>query len=283
MALVAPSLDMDAVARAAALIAGADALVVTAGAGMGVDSGLPDFRGSAGFWSAYPALGAEGIDFYSIACPQAFLAHPSRAWGFYGHRLALYRATTPHAGFDILKNWGSVMRHGLGVFTSNVDGQFQKAGFKAQPIHECHGSLHHLQCLHGCHDGIWSAEGFLPDVDSTLCVLRGRLPVCPRCSGLARPNVLMFGDSGWLDARQSAQESALSQWLSGVARPVVVEIGAGTAVATVRHFSEWVVRAFGGRLVRINPRESEVVSSKDVGIATNALPALQAIDRALCS
>ncbi len=273
----------EAVQHAADLIAGADALVVTAGAGMGVDSGLPDFRGSAGFWGAYPALGAEGIDFYSIACPDAFFAHPARAWGFYGHRLALYRATTPHAGFGILRGWGHAMRHGLGVFTSNVDGQFQKAGFGAGPVHECHGSLHHLQCLHGCHDATWSADTFTPDVDTERCLLRGPLPVCPRCTGLARPNVLMFGDAGWLDARHAAQERALSGWLSGVARPVVVEIGAGTAVATVRQFSEWVVRARGGRLVRINPRESQVASPKDVGIAADALPALMAIDRALCS
>jgi NAD-dependent SIR2 family protein deacetylase len=36
----------------------ADGLLVTAGAGMGVDSGLPDFRGNEGLWRAYPALAA---------------------------------------------------------------------------------------------------------------------------------------------------------------------------------------------------------------------------------
>lgn len=47
----------DAFEESAALIAQADGLVVAAGAGMGVDSGLPDFRGREGFWRAYPALG----------------------------------------------------------------------------------------------------------------------------------------------------------------------------------------------------------------------------------
>jgi NAD-dependent SIR2 family protein deacetylase len=37
-------------------IAKADAIVIAAGAGIGVDSGLPDFRGNDGFWNAYPAL-----------------------------------------------------------------------------------------------------------------------------------------------------------------------------------------------------------------------------------
>ena len=39
--------------EAARLIQGADGLMITAGAGMGVDSGLPDFRGNAGLWRAY--------------------------------------------------------------------------------------------------------------------------------------------------------------------------------------------------------------------------------------
>ncbi|WP_265349696.1 Sir2 family NAD-dependent protein deacetylase [Campylobacter coli] len=34
----------------------AEVIIITAGAGMGVDSGLPDFRGKDGFWRAYPYL-----------------------------------------------------------------------------------------------------------------------------------------------------------------------------------------------------------------------------------
>lgn len=41
----------------------ADALLITAGAGMGVHSGLPDFRGADGFWRAYQALGKLGVSF----------------------------------------------------------------------------------------------------------------------------------------------------------------------------------------------------------------------------
>ena len=43
-----------AITQAARLIEKADGLLITAGAGMGVDSGLPDFRGNEGFWRAYP-------------------------------------------------------------------------------------------------------------------------------------------------------------------------------------------------------------------------------------
>ena len=76
-------LDASAVERAASLIEQADALIVAAGAGMGVDSGLPVFRGKDGFWRAYPALRAAQIDFYNIASPSAFHSSRERAWGFY--------------------------------------------------------------------------------------------------------------------------------------------------------------------------------------------------------
>ncbi len=84
------------------LLHSADSLLITAGAGMGVDSGLPDFRGNTGMWQAYPELGRRQMDFATIANPETFTQNPRLAWGFYGHRLALYRATTPHAGFGEL-------------------------------------------------------------------------------------------------------------------------------------------------------------------------------------
>jgi len=58
-----------------------DGLLITAGAGMGVDSGLPDFRGREGFWQAYPALAQAGLDFHIIASPNAFKPEPPPGLG----------------------------------------------------------------------------------------------------------------------------------------------------------------------------------------------------------
>lgn len=270
-----------ALEQAAELIAQADALVVAAGAGMGVDSGLPDFRGTEGFWRAYPALGRAGLDFMTVASPRTFERDPRLAWGFYGHRLALYRRTVPHAGFGLLRRWGGQMPLGMAVFTSNVDGQFQRAGFAGMPIHECHGSLHWLQCLRGCGQNPWPADAVEPDIDEAECRWRGELPACPGCGGLARPNVLMFGDWDWVPDRHEAQARQLSNWLGRVNRAVAVEIGAGTAVPSVRHFSQLVVAAHGGQIVRINVREPEVAAAFGVGLACGALQALQALDARL--
>ncbi|WP_153146992.1 Sir2 family NAD-dependent protein deacetylase [Dechloromonas sp. H13] len=243
-----------ALARAARWLRAADGLLISAGAGMGIDSGLPDFRGPGGFWAVYPALGRAGIRFEAIANPDAFRRDPRLAWGFYGHRLALYRATAPHAGFALLRSIAETMRHGAFVFTSNVDGHFAKAGFPPQRICEIHGSIHHLQCAAGCGEQIWVADDFQPVIDAENCRLLNDPPQCPRCGALARPNILMFGDWGWIERRSALQEQRLGQWLATAERPVVIEIGAGTAIPSVRHFSE----NCGGKLIRINPGDPEV-------------------------
>ena len=88
--------------RAAAdAVRSADALLIGAGAGMGVDSGLPDFRGAEGFWKAYPPF--RGRQFAELSTPHWFGADPALAWGFFGHRLNLYRTATPHRGFAVLR------------------------------------------------------------------------------------------------------------------------------------------------------------------------------------
>lgn len=267
--------------HAADLIRQADAIVVGAGAGMGVDSGLPDFRGVHGFWRAYPALGQRGIRFESIASPDAFRQWPRLAWGFYGHRLRLYRETQPHKGFDLIRAWAADTVLGVSVFTSNVDGQFQRAGFPLDAIHECHGSIHHLQCLEACSAETWPASDFEPEVDTAtgeLC--NAEMPRCPRCGALARPNILMFGDPDWIEGPSLAQSRRQERWLAGVSRPVVIEIGAGTAIPSVRYFSHEVLHRHGGRLIRINPADFSVPTPRDVGLPMGALDALTAI--ALC-
>lgn len=262
---------------AAELISQADGLVITAGAGIGVDSGLPDFRGDRGFWNAYPALGALGMPFTSVANPKAFKSMPALAWGFYGHRLKLYRDTAPHAGFTSLLELAHQMPHGAFVFTSNVDGHFQQAGFAPEHVAECHGSIHYLQCLDRCGEPTWSADQFEPVVDAHSCTLLSTLPTCPGCGGLARPNIMMFGDWDWDASRATQNEARLNAWFLRLQRPVVVEIGAGTAIPTVRLFGE----ELDCPLIRINPIEATVGLHRDIGIPSGALDGITRIVQAL--
>ena len=266
--------------QAAQAVASADALLIGAGAGMGVDSGLPDFRGNQGFWQSYPPYQKLGLSFTSLANPQWFASDPALAWGFYGHRLNLYRTTQPHDGFRILQSWAGGMKHGAFVFTSNVDGQFQRAGFDPERILEVHGAIDWMQCTRECGIGLFTSETILVPVDESTMRAKEPLPSCPSCGALARPNILMFGDWGWDDARTRGQQARMSAWLraASASRMVVVECGAGSAIPTVRYFCEEKAASPNATLIRINPREPAVPQGH-LSLAMAALEALRAIDQ----
>ena len=255
-------MDDDNIKRAVEALLTADALLITAGAGIGVDSGLPDFRGNEGFWNAYPPIARLGIPFYEMANPKWFDSNPTLAWAFYGHRLNLYRRTIPHHGFLKLHKQAMTKKAGYFVFTSNVDGQFQKAGFSSEQIVECHGSIHHLQCSIPCDDSIWNAEHIEVRVDEENFEASEPFPACPHCQAVARPNILMFGDWGWLSSRTNEQDQRLKQWLYMLSKAklklTIIEIGAGGAVPTVRQLSERVSAQLMAPLIRINPRDFQV-------------------------
>ena len=276
-------MNENALQEAAEAIQGAQALLIGAGAGMGVDSGLPDFRGNEGFWKAYPPYQKLGLDFVSLANPRWFRDDPTLAWGFYGHRLNLYRKTRPHDGFRILLNWSRRMRHGSFVFTSNVDGHFQRAGFAIDRVMEVHGTFEKMQCIR-CETGLISSDGMQVTVDETTMRACEPLPACPGCSALIRPNILMFGDWEWDGSRTAEQESQLRAWLrdAGSLPMAIVECGAGTAIPTVRYFCKQVAGHPQRKLIRINVREPEVPKGH-ISLAVGALQGLRAIDERLAT
>jgi NAD-dependent SIR2 family protein deacetylase len=263
---------------AASAIIKADTLLITAGAGMGVDSGLPDFRGNQGFWNIHPNYAAEGLTFYDLANPMWFFTEPRRAWGFYGYRYNLYQNTTPHQGFALLKNWQESKLIPGFVYTSNVDGHFQKTGFAQERVYECHGSINHLQCSKSCNPRIWPTNNLRIEIDTDSMLAIGQLPLCQDCSAFARPNILMFDDHDWLESRSRQQSQRYLDWKQSVIgkKVVVIEIGAGSKTGGIRYSSQ----NFTGTLIRINPREPNGPEGT-ISFAMPALEALLAIDAVL--
>jgi len=255
--------------KAKEFIEEADAVLITAGAGMGVDSGLPDFRGNEGFWNAYPVIKNLGIGFQDMANPKWFATNPPLAWAFYGHRLNLYRETIPHDGFKMLLDLVQKKNNDYFVFTSNVDGQFQKANFSKDKIVEVHGSIQHLQCSQNCKKEIWKADKVSIEIDmdkfEALDILH-----CKNCGDVARPNILMFGDWGWNEDRTSQQENRFAGWLKSIRaankKLAIIEIGAGTVIPTIRQEGEHIAKSSKNyKLIRINPRDFKV--SKNLGFS----------------
>ncbi|MBX9687230.1 MAG: hypothetical protein K2X27_11045 [Candidatus Obscuribacterales bacterium] len=266
----------ETISKAAELVKNARSLIITAGAGMGVDSGLPDFRGDSGFWQAYPLYEKLGINFVEMATPRHFQDDPEFGWGFYGHRSELYRKTVPHEGFSILRNWIERFAFDSFVVTSNVDGQFQKAAFPEDRIVEVHGSIHFLQCQSPCTHEIWENDvSFEIDLET----MRSKnLPRCSSCLEPSRPNVLMFNDWWWLPVRTNKQQKRFEAFISTCKKPLLVlELGAGTSVPTIRHAGETLGRRHDATVIRINPREAQI-PGPHLSIDSSAAIALKKIE-----
>jgi NAD-dependent SIR2 family protein deacetylase len=221
-----------------------------------------------------------GINFIGAANPANFEGDPAFGWGFYGHRTNLYRETEPHHGFRMLQDWTAEFGQDSFVVTSNVDGQFQKSGYREDQILEVHGSIHHLQCLSPCGNDIWDNDESIP-VD--LETMRARhVPECRNCSQPARPNILMFGDYSWLSDRTRGQEIRFDSFLAQHRQEpiVVVEMGAGTAIPTIRYMSERIGQRSGATVIRINPREAHI-SGGHISLPCGAIEGLAGIEDSL--
>ncbi|SAL05574.1 silent information regulator protein Sir2 [Caballeronia calidae] len=101
-----------AILRAARLIRSADAIVIAAGAGMSVDSGLPAFRGSDGLWTKLLPEGMKEREIGSLTQADCFTTKPVQAWTFYGRALEVCRNATPHEGYRLIQAWAAHARHG---------------------------------------------------------------------------------------------------------------------------------------------------------------------------
>lgn len=258
----------DALARAAALIGQADALIIGAGAGMSADSGIPVYRGPDGLYTQPQAL----VD----ANAAAFDDDPVRAAETTRQRYARLLGAQPHAGYANLNEWRQAKPYGAFVYTSNVDGMFARAGFPADTVYEVHGSHVRSQCLTGC-------GGRAPTVFDTPPPTTA-VATCPGCGEVARPNVLMFGDYAFSDTHREQQWEAFGAWfdaLPALANVVVLEIGAGDDVRTVRFKCESLAAAYEWPLIRINPNEPALpasVPNTSIALPLTSAEALHALD-----
>jgi NAD-dependent SIR2 family protein deacetylase len=272
-------MDQQQVQQAANLVRRADTVVVTASAGMSADSGLLDILRDQGLWKTYPPYERLGLRIIDVANTAHFTRSPEFAWGFFGMRLGLARATRPHPGYDVLRRWSDRLAKAVAVLTVNVDGQFLKAGFGREAVTELYGSIHYLQCLTPCCDAVWENREEVP-VDP-ITMLASRWPICPACGVVARPNVRMFGDGAWLSSRADLQRQRLEAFLDERAGPgtVLLMLGGSDAVQPVQHLAK-ELRLRGATMVCINPLGPRF-PPPHASITSRAMEGLRAIDAAL--
>ena len=257
------------------LIDSCEALLLIFGAGMSVDSGIPDYRSGGGWYDARSPFVKTGKDFMPILHGGELEKNAQHAWGMWGIMQNLFQEAVPHAGYQVLARIAEQKGQYSFVLTSNVDNQAIRAGFAPERIHQCHGRMFQLQCRIPCTRTAWA----MPDIDMKICreSLRaeGDLPRCPHCGALARPNVYFFGDSEekyvWEASQQSA--TAFKLWLDthGAAKLLLLEVGCGTEAPGLRHHAEQFLERFPkAHLVRINDVDATGPAERFAGMQGQA-------------
>ena len=162
-------------------------LVVT-GAGLGVASGLPTFRGSEpnAIWSE------EVLERGTL---RFFERDPLESWLWYLDRFRMLEGAQPNASHHALVRWELHAARFL-LVTQNIDGLHRAAGSKAMV--EVHGRADRVRCTKPkCKNA--APKGTLPRPEEALAKLArsksdSDLPTCPTCGGLLRPHLLWFDE-----------------------------------------------------------------------------------------
>ncbi len=259
----------------AELIMKAEAIVVYAGAGMGVDSGLEQYRGENGLWTKNISIKNNKINYQDLLTHYSFEEIPNKAWAFIGSLIEKYSQTKPHDGFykllELLKNKNYF------VVTSNCDEQFQKAGYAEEKIYECHGSIFYMQCMNIKEKEIWLTPEINVDQERFEAC---ELPKCPNCGGNCRPNLFLFGDWFWVSTKYSQQQINFNKWAKEIKTNyqhiLAIEIGAGKTISTIRNAAENFVKD-NYPLLRINSFDADASLSNHISIPLSAKDSIEAI------
>lgn len=177
----------DPFSKAADALARAEYAVASTGAGISVESGIPDFRSPGGIWSKYPP--EEYASIY------AFLANPAKVWRFWNELGSDLEDCAPNAAHRVLAEFERLGRI-KAVITQNVDNLHQDAG--STKVIEYHGNAKRLVCL----------ECGFPQ-DFVAGTLTESVPKCD-CGGLLKPDVVMFGEAIPPKALSDAEAMAMS-------------------------------------------------------------------------
>jgi NAD-dependent deacetylase len=216
-------------------------LVVVTGAGFSVQSGVPDFRSSRGWW--------RQVDPVTVATVDALEYNYNLFHGFYSTRIAHLKTVSPHLGHQILRQWEVVGRLQL-IATQNVDGLHQQAGNRH--VQELHGSIQTYRC-HQC--------GLRGDQDIFLDKIQ-----CA-CGGNLRPNIVLFGESLPSNAWRITTEAIRHA-------DVVLVMGTSLQVAPVNQLPFLT----SGTLILINLEPTGLEHQFDIAIQGSSVEILSAID-----
>lgn len=227
--------------RAAGLLGEAEHVLLGAGAGMtaaaGAQYGGAFFEERFGEFQKIYGKGPYMRDMYSAA----FYPYPDEEsrWGFFS-RMAL----TAGADLDVTPLHRTLLDalkdKDVFLLTTNVDGQFEKAGLPAERIFATQGSYDRIQCARGCHPRTYDAVALFREMDAER--VNGRVPSalvprCPVCGGPMAMNLrsdeYFVQDEAW-ERAESRFGEFLDRCLEG--KTALLELGVGFNTPSIIRF-----------------------------------------------
>ncbi len=233
-------------AKAAKIIKSAKRCVAFTGAGISVESGIPAFRGENGLWNKYDPMTFD---------IQYFHRNTKASWEvireiFYD----LFGQVQPNVAHHALAEM-EARKLVAAVITQNVDNLHKDAGSKT--VHEFHGSLKNLICLN-CRTSYKVSQ-----ID-----LNRLPPVCLRCGGILKPDVVFFGEA-------IAEPASTHSFNETTRADCFILIGTTGTVAPA-NMIPGAAKSNGARIIEINPFPSEYTRSiTDIFLQDRACMAME--------
>lgn len=238
------------------LIKEADALVIGAGAGLSASAGIN--YGTKGFKEHFPELVQKyGMTDMYTSSFYSFASEEER-WSYWAKHIN-YLYNVPAT--DVYKNlYELVKQKPYFVITTNVDGQFLKAGFEEQKVFEVQGSLAKVQCSVGCHNKLYNDLEMVRKmlrVEKNCRIPTSLVPKCPRCGDKMEVNLrkdaFFVEDEHWFYLQKEYDQFIASYQDKKI---VFLELGVGFNTPGIIRFpfEEMTRRFLNATLIRVNDR-----------------------------
>lgn len=242
----------DSIAQAAKLICDATYAIALTGAGISVPSGIPDFRSpGAGLWEQADPIEVASIFTFRYK-PEAFF-HWIRPLA---HKMLNAQPNPAHLALADLERIGLLKA----VITQNIDGLHQRAG--SQNVLEVHGHLRQASCIR-CY-AVFPADQFIEAF-----LTQGEIPRCPKCKGVLKPNVILFGEQLPVQVTLQAQQEIRKCNL-------LLIVGSSLEVSPVAEWPAWA-HLHGARIIIVNLQPTYMDEQADLTLHADVAETLPRI------
>lgn len=257
----------DQIQCAAKLIEDADAVLIGAGAGASAAAGL-EYSGKRFAENFAEFIAKYGGQYMTDMYAAGFYPFPSEEarWGYWSKHALLNRFDPP--ALPLYRDVYELVREKEHfVLTTNVDHQFQKAGFAEERIFATQGDYGEIQCQRGCHPQVYDAEELFRKMDAARedCLIPSELvPKCPVCGRSMVMHLRCDGyfveDEAWHEAADRYAEFLQQNRSKKV---VLLELGVGfnTPIIIRFPFEKMVREKSFWSLIRLNREEAVVPES----------------------